>query len=67
MNPLMKGVIYSCNAGWYNTAKVHKNLGIDLSLRLNASFVPSSAQIFSVTDLDYISVSYTHLTLPTKA
>ena len=65
MNPLMKGVIYSSNAGWYNTAKVHKNLGIDLSLRLNASFVPSSEQIFSVTDLDYISTDV--INLPTIA
>jgi hypothetical protein len=65
MNPLMKGAIYSSNAGWYNTAKVHKKLGIDLSLRLNASFVPSSEQIFSVTDLDYISTEA--INLPTIA
>ena len=61
----MKGAIYSSNAGWYNTAKVHKKLGIDLSLRLNASFVPSSEQIFSVTDLDYISTEA--INLPTIA
>jgi hypothetical protein len=65
MNPLMKGAIYSSNTGWYNTAKVHKKLGIDLSLRLNASFVPSSEQIFSVTDLDYISTEA--INLPTIA
>lgn len=61
----MKGAIYSSNTGWYNTAKVHKKLGIDLSLRLNASFVPSSEQIFSVTDLDYISTEA--INLPTIA
>ena len=55
MNPLMKGVIYSSNSGWYNTAKPHKKLGIDLSLRLSTSFVPSSDQVFSINDLDYIT------------
>lgn len=61
----MKGAIYSSNSGWYNTAKVHKKLGIDLSLRINSSFIPSSEQIFSVTDLDYISTDA--INLPTIA
>ena len=55
MNPLMKGAIYSSNSGWYNTAKVHKKLGIDLSFRLNTSFIPPSDQVFSINDLEYIT------------
>ncbi|MAV04693.1 MAG: hypothetical protein CMC31_03445 [Flavobacteriaceae bacterium] len=55
MNPLMKGAIYSSNSGWYNTAKVHKKLGVDLSLRLNTSFIPPSDQVFSINDLEYIT------------
>jgi len=55
MSPLMKGAIYSSNGGWYNSAKVHKKLGVDLSLRLNASFVPLSDQIFSISNLEFIT------------
>lgn len=55
MSPLMKGAIYSSNGGWFNSAKVHKKLGVDLSLRLNASFVPSADQVFSISNLEYIT------------
>ena len=55
MNPLMKGAIYSSNSGWYNTAKVHSKLGVDLSFRLNTTFVPSSEQTFSISDLENIT------------
>ena len=55
MSPLMKGAIYSSNGGWFNSAKVHKKLGVDLSLRLNASFVPSADQAFSISNLEYIT------------
>lgn len=51
----MKGAIYSSNGGWYNTAKVHKKLGVDLSLRINTSFVPSADRSFTISDLEYIS------------
>lgn len=51
----MKGAIYSSNGGWFNSAKVHKKLGVDLSLRLNASFVPSADQAFSISNLEYIT------------
>ena len=61
LNPLMKGAIYSTNSGWYNTAKVHKKLGVDLSLRINTAFVPSSDRSFSITDLDYITTDVDNL------
>ena len=61
LDPMMKGAIYSSNAGWYSTAKVHKKLGIDLSLRLNTSFVPSADRVFSISDLDYISTDAENL------
>ena len=51
----MIGAIYSSNGGWFNSAKVHKKLGVDLSLRLNASFVPSADQVFSISNLEYIT------------
>ena len=55
LNPLMKGAIYSTNSGWYNTAKVHKKLGVDLTLRINTAFVPSADQVFSISNLEYIT------------
>ena len=61
LNPLMKGSIYSSNSGWYNTAKVHKKLGVDLALRINTAFVPSSERIFSISDLDYITTDADNL------
>ena len=57
----MKGAIYSSNAGWFNSAKVHKKLGFDLSLKLNISFVPRNEQTFLIDDLDYITTTATNL------
>ena len=39
------------NAAWYNTAKPHKTLGFDLTLTLNAAFVPSSDKTFDLNGL----------------
>jgi len=61
LSPLMKGAIYSSNAGWFNGAKVHKKLGFDLSLKLNISFVPKNEQIFLIDDLDYVTTTATNL------
>ena len=61
MNPIMKGAIYSSNGGWFNSAKVHKKLGVDLSLKFNASFVPSADQTYSINDLDYITTDAANL------
>ena len=40
VNPVMKGLMYSMNSGWYTTAKTHKTLGFDFTISANASFVP---------------------------
>ena len=39
------------NGGWYNTAKVHKLLGFDLTLTINTAFVPSSDKTYDVSKL----------------
>ena len=61
LSPLMKGAIYSSNGGWFNTAKVHRKFGFDLSLKLNLSFVPKSDQFFSINNLDYVTSSAENL------
>jgi hypothetical protein len=39
------------NGGWYNTAKVHKLLGFDLTLTFNTSFVPKADKTYDVSKL----------------
>ena len=51
INPAMKGLIFSMNNGWYHTAKVHKTLGFDITIGLNASIVPSSDEVFALSSL----------------
>lgn len=67
INPAMKGLIYGMNSGWYHTAKVHKKLGFDITIGLNASMVPSEDEIFSFANLGLSSVTSTSLTSPTVA
>ena len=40
------------SGGWYNTAKVHKTLGFDITFTLNMGFVPTSDKTFNLDDLD---------------
>ena len=51
INPAMKGLIYGMNSGWYHTAKVHKKLGFDISIGLNASIVPSKDELINLSAL----------------
>jgi hypothetical protein len=39
------------NGGWYNTAKVHKTLGFDLTLTISTAFVPSADKTYDVSQL----------------
>lgn len=67
INPAMTGLIYGMNSGWYHTAKVHKKLGFDITIGLNASIVPTKDEIFSFADLNLSNVTSTSLTSPTVA
>lgn len=53
MNPLMEGLLYSINGGWYTTAKTHKKFGFDVTISANLSFVPSAKQNFTFNPADY--------------
>ena len=67
MNPAIKGLIYGMNSGWYHTAEVHKKLGFDLSIGLNASMVPQKDELMTFADLGLTSVTSTSTTSPTLA
>jgi hypothetical protein len=52
LNPMIEGVSYSFNGGWYHTAKAHKSLGFDFGVSVNAVFIPSSKNYFNPADLN---------------
>lgn len=67
MSPLMEGLLYSMNGGWYTTAKTHKKFGFDVTISANASFVPSSSQnfTFNAADYEFLTTANGETSLPT--
>lgn len=67
MNPLMEGLLYSMNGGWYTTAKTHKKFGFDITVSANASFIPSSSQNFNfnAADYEFLTTANGETSLPT--
>ncbi len=53
ISPVFKGFGAGLNNGWFNTAKAHKSGGFDLTISLNAAFVPSSDQTFDASKLNF--------------
>ena len=50
--PLMKSTSVGLNSGWYNTAKPHKLIGIDITTTVSALTIPSSQTTFNVDNLN---------------
>lgn len=57
----------SLNAGWYNTAKVHKLGGFDLTFSVMNAVAPSSAKSFDVGKLNLDGLNVQGNTAPTIA
>ncbi len=53
MNPMLKGLGYGFNNGWYNTARPHKSFGFDLTISANLAYVPSVDEVFTFVPEDY--------------
>jgi hypothetical protein len=51
ISPYTNALGYDLNAGWYNTAKVHKLLGFDLTFTGNVAVVPSADKTFDLSKL----------------
>ncbi len=51
VNPVVEGLSYSFNGGWYHTAKAHNTLGFDLGVSVNAVFIPKSKNYFTPSTL----------------
>lgn len=48
VSPMLKSFGYGLNQGWYNTAKTHKTLGIDLTISVSAVSIPNSDLTYTV-------------------
>ena len=57
LNPVIEGLSYGFNGGWYNTAKAHKTLGFDIGFSFNAVFIPSSKNYFDPNTLGLETVT----------
>lgn len=53
MSPVMEGMLYSLNNGWYSSAKTHKKLGFDIAISANAAIAPNSSKTFQFNASDY--------------
>jgi hypothetical protein len=48
ITPIMYGIGNGLNQGWYNTGKVHKTLGFDLTISATLVYVPTGDQFYQV-------------------
>ncbi len=48
IGPAMKGLGEGLNYGWYNTAKVHKTLGIDFTITTSLMYIPKGDELYTV-------------------
>ncbi|MBX2901255.1 MAG: hypothetical protein KF775_16500 [Cyclobacteriaceae bacterium] len=51
--PALKAFGYGLNQGWYNTAKPHKTLGVDLTISVSAVSIPNSDLFFKVNNSQF--------------
>ncbi|UII32987.1 hypothetical protein LVD17_03985 [Fulvivirga ulvae] len=55
VEPFMKGFGTSLGSGWYNTAKAHKSGGFDLTVTVNAAYVPDKDLLYDLNALNLSS------------
>ncbi len=56
ISPFLKVFGYGLNQGWYNTAKNHKTLGVDLTVSVSAVYVPNSDLFYTVNNSQLTTV-----------
>ena len=68
LTPWANALGTSLSGGWYNTAKVHKLGGFDLTFTMNMAFVPQEDKTFDLSKLELSAgASYSGNTAPTAA
>ncbi len=70
LEPFGKGEILNMGRGWFNTARVHKKLGFDITVSAQLAIVPDSKQNFTFRNSDYATFALknaatTSATVPT--
>ena len=70
MRPFGEAQIYNQSRGWFNTAKVHKRFGFDISISGQFAIIPSGKENFTFKNSDYSTLKLsgtlaTSATLPT--
>lgn len=58
LNPLGRGFGAVLNSGWISTAKNHKSLGFDVSVRVGLAIVPTVDKTFNTTNLSFQRLQY---------
>ena len=53
MEPFGKGEILNMGRGWFNTARVHKPLGFDITIGAQLALVPDNKQTFVFNNSDF--------------
>jgi len=66
LTPWANGLGTALSGGWYNTAKVHKLLGFDLTITMNSAFIPKSDKTFNLDNLG-LQGNYSDNVAPTAA
>ena len=54
--PMLKSIGYGINQGWYNTAKTHKTLGVDLTVSVSAVYIPNTDLLYTVNNSDLSTI-----------
>lgn len=54
--PMLKSLSYGINQGWYNTAKTHKTLGVDLTVTVSAVYIPNTDLFYTVNNNDLTTI-----------
>ena len=60
LEPFGKGEILNMGRGWFNTARVHKKLGFDISVSAQLAIVPDDKQSFVFNKTDYSTFKLTN-------
>ncbi len=59
LSPVMRGLLYDINNGWYHTAKTHKLFGFEVDFTVTAGIVPKYDKmfLFNSSEYNYLSLS----------
>ncbi len=57
IDPFMKGFGFGMTNGWYNTAKPHKLLGLDLTVTANLAYVPNKDLFFDFENFNSLTIN----------